>query len=111
MKPFPRRLYAGFGDFWQDIRYIMQNRQSLKIAMRGDIISYKFRERLMLMVTEVNGCRYCSYYHAKEALKAGISDDELAALMEGNIPIDSNGLLILKVVKKNRGTRYYIRHF
>ena len=89
MKPFPRRLYADFGDFWQDIRYIMQNRQSMKIAMRGDIISYKFRERLMLMVTEVNGCRYCSYYHAKEALKAGISDDELAALMEGNIPIDT----------------------
>ena len=89
MKPFPRRLYAGFGDFWQDIRYIMQNRQSMKIAMRGDIISYKFRERLMLMVTEVNGCRYCSYYHAKEALKAGISDDELAALMGGHIPKDT----------------------
>ena len=89
MKPFPRRLYAGFGDFWQDIRYIMQNRQSMKIAMRGDIISYKFRERLMLMVTEVNGCRYCSYYHAKEAVKAGISDDELVALMGGNIPKDT----------------------
>jgi AhpD family alkylhydroperoxidase len=89
MKPFPRRLYASFGDFWQDIRYIMQNRQSMKIAMRGNIISYKFRERLMLMVTEVNGCRYCSYYHSKEALKAGISDDELAALMGGNIPKDT----------------------
>jgi AhpD family alkylhydroperoxidase len=86
MKPFPRRLYASFGDFWLDIRYILQNRQRLKIAMRGDMISNKFRERLMLMVTEVNGCRYCSYYHAREALKAGISNDELEALISGTIP-------------------------
>jgi AhpD family alkylhydroperoxidase len=89
MKPFPRRLYASFSDFWQDIRFVMQNRQTVKIAMHGDMISKKFQERLMLMVTEVNGCRYCSYYHAKEALKAGISNDELAALMEGSIPKDT----------------------
>jgi AhpD family alkylhydroperoxidase len=89
MKPFPRRLYASFDDFWQDIRFIMQNRQRLKIAMRGDMISNKFRERLMLMVTEVNGCRYCSYYHAREALKAGIPDDELEDLISGTIPTNT----------------------
>ncbi len=61
----------------------------LKIAMRGDMISEKFRERLMLMVTQVNGCRYCSYYHAKEALKAGILEDELESLMAGTIPKDA----------------------
>lgn len=89
MKPFPRRLYTSFGDFWQDILFIMRNRQRLKYAMRGDLISKKFRERLMLMVTKVNGCRYCSYYHAQEALKAGISDDELESLMTGTIPTDT----------------------
>ena len=89
MKPFPRRLYTCFGDFWWDIRFIMRNRPKLKLAMRGDMISKKFRERLMLMVTEVNGCRYCSYYHAKEALKAGISDDELEFLMAGAIPTNT----------------------
>jgi hypothetical protein len=26
-----------------------------------------FRERLMLAVTVVNGCRYCSYFHARQA--------------------------------------------
>lgn len=89
MKPFPRRLYASFGDFWQDIRFILRNRTKLKIAMRGGIVSEKFRERLMLMVTQVNGCRYCSYYHAKEALKAGISENELESLLEGAIPKDT----------------------
>jgi len=43
----------------------------------------------MMVVTEVNGCRYCRYYHAKEALKSGISEEALAELLEGKIPADS----------------------
>ncbi len=40
----------------------------------------------MLVVTEVNGCRYCSYHHAKQALKAGILPDELDQLLSGQLP-------------------------
>jgi AhpD family alkylhydroperoxidase len=89
MKPFPRRLYASIGDFGQDIRYILGNRATLKTAIRGELVSEQFRERLMLIVTQVNGCRYCSYFHAKEALKAGISMDELDFLLAGAIPADA----------------------
>jgi AhpD family alkylhydroperoxidase len=89
MKPFPRRLYASLADFGNDMRFIMGNRPTLKLAMRGDLVSEQFRERLMLMVTQVNGCRYCRYFHAKEALKAGISEDELDCLLEGDIPKDA----------------------
>jgi AhpD family alkylhydroperoxidase len=89
MKPFPRRLYSGFGEFWADFRYILANRPTLKAAMRGDLISVQFRERLMLMVTEVNGCRYCSYFHAQEALKAGISEGELKSLLAGSLPAEA----------------------
>ena len=42
----------------------------------------------MLVVTEVNGCRYCSYHHAKQALKAGISPEELDQLLSGHFPED-----------------------
>ena len=49
----------------------------MKTLMRGDTIDAQFRERLMLAVTEVNGCRYCSYFHTKQALNAGISREEL----------------------------------
>ena len=89
MKTFPRRLYVSFGDFWRDIHYILGNRSTLKTAMRGELVSEQFRERLMLMVTKVNGCRYCSYFHAREALKAGISAHELEFLLAGNIPSDA----------------------
>ena len=88
MKTYPKRLYASFGDFGRDIRYILGNRATLTTALCGELVSEQFRERLMLMVTQVNGCRYCSYFHAKEALKAGISRDELSFLLAGEIPAD-----------------------
>jgi AhpD family alkylhydroperoxidase len=50
--------------------------------MRSEGLDPAFRERLMLVVTGVNGCRYCSYVHAREALAEGISRDEIRALGE-----------------------------
>lgn len=50
--------------------------------MRGQALDPAFRERLMLAVTQVNGCRMCSYAHSRMALSAGLSQadvDELAA--------------------------------
>ncbi|OIO96277.1 MAG: hypothetical protein AUK03_04240 [Anaerolineae bacterium CG2_30_64_16] len=88
MKTFRRRIYHGPADLRADFSYISQHRTLVRRAMR-ELISHAFRERLMLVVTEVNGCRYCSYYHAREALKSGISSAELAALLAGQIPADA----------------------
>lgn len=85
MRTFNRRIYGSLGDIWRDIRFPLENREQLRIAMKGDMVSYAFRERLMLAVTAVNGCRYCSYYHAKEALKAGLPEEELQRLLAGVI--------------------------
>ncbi len=57
----------------------------MKELMRGDIIDAAFRERLMLAVTAVNGCRYCSWAHAKQALVTGITGDEVKALLTGEV--------------------------
>jgi AhpD family alkylhydroperoxidase len=51
--------------------------------MRGELIDPEFRERLMLAVTAVCGCRYCSYVHARQALVEGMSSEEIEALREG----------------------------
>jgi AhpD family alkylhydroperoxidase len=37
----------------------------------------------MLAVTAVNQCRYCSYAHARMALLAGLSTEEIQALNDG----------------------------
>ncbi len=53
--------------------------------MKSGIISPEFRERLMLAVTAVNGCKYCSYYHSKQALKTGLTQEEIDLLLAGSI--------------------------
>lgn len=54
--------------------------------MAPEQVSPAFRERLMLVVTEVNGCRYCRSFHAPQAFKAGVPQDELRDLLAGLVP-------------------------
>jgi AhpD family alkylhydroperoxidase len=89
MRAFRRRIYRGPADFLDDIRFLIDNRSLVKRAMRSGEISFGFRERLMMVVTEVNGCRYCSSYHSGQSIKASVSNDELRALLAGQIPEDS----------------------
>lgn len=78
---FRRRIYRSWTQLWLDMKQPMENRG----ALRSGLVSFAFRERLMLTVTEVNGCRYCSYFHAKEALKAGLSEEETREYLLGDL--------------------------
>jgi AhpD family alkylhydroperoxidase len=86
---FKRRTYRGPGELLRDIRYLVGSRALVKKALGSGAISFPFRERLMMVVTEVNGCRYCSYYHSALSRRAGLSDEELRSLLAGRIPADS----------------------
>jgi len=87
-RTFRRRTYRGVLDLWVDVAYIAGRRSLVRRAMRQHL-SPSFRERLMVMVTGVNGCRYCSYYHARAALKSGVSSAEFRDLLAGSIPADT----------------------
>ena len=39
----------------------------------------------MMAVTAVNGCRYCSYFHSREALRTGITPVEVRQLLSGTV--------------------------
>ncbi|MBN1178956.1 MAG: carboxymuconolactone decarboxylase family protein [Anaerolineae bacterium] len=80
---FRRRIYRNLGELVADFRSVMAQRKAIRPLMRGEVIDSAFRERLMLAVTAVNECRYCSYAHAREALAKGISPEELEALQNG----------------------------
>jgi AhpD family alkylhydroperoxidase len=82
-KTFKRRLYASPGDFMADLRATLGRPRQMRSVMRGESLDPAFRERLMLAVTAVNGCRYCSYYHARQALVVGIAPQEAEALAAG----------------------------
>lgn len=55
------------------------------MLMSGEVIDEAFRERLMLAVTEVNDCRYCSFAHARRAIKAGLTRDDVETLLVGDL--------------------------
>ncbi|MFZ2015217.1 MAG: carboxymuconolactone decarboxylase family protein [Nocardioides sp.] len=44
----------------------------------------QFTERIMLTVTQINGCELCSYAHTRFALEAGLSEAEVRALLGGS---------------------------
>lgn len=48
-------------------------------------------ERVMLAVTQVNGCELCSYAHSRLALRMGMSEQEVRALLDAQtsqVPTD-----------------------
>jgi AhpD family alkylhydroperoxidase len=68
-----------------DLRALIRERSQIKALMRGGLVDKAFQERLMLTVTEVNGCRYCAYAHARMALAAGVTQADVDALAGGNL--------------------------
>lgn len=49
------------------------------------LMNKKFKERIMLAVTEVNGCQFCSFVHTKLSLQAGMSMEEIRNILNGNL--------------------------
>jgi AhpD family alkylhydroperoxidase len=82
---FNKRTYKNLKDVFSDLWFPVRNRSRLREITRKKLISLAFRERLMLAVTEVNGCRYCSYFHTKQALKSGITAEETRDLLAGDV--------------------------
>ena len=85
MKKFNKRTYQNITQFLSDIKFLFKNRKTIKQINKGELINKSFQERLMLAVTGVNNCRYCTYYHSRLALDAGITSEELAEILEGTV--------------------------
>jgi AhpD family alkylhydroperoxidase len=82
---FKKRTYRNPRDVFSDLWFPIRNRSRLREITQKKLISPAFRERLMLAVTAVNGCRYCSYFHTKQALKSGITAEEISSLLSGDV--------------------------
>lgn len=62
----------------RSVPYLHRNR-------KYNIISPELTERIMLAVTEVNGCDVCSYAHTKMALETGMSKEEITNILSGSM--------------------------
>ncbi|MFA6843285.1 MAG: carboxymuconolactone decarboxylase family protein [Bacilli bacterium] len=54
------------------------------ITKNKKVMDKMFVERVMLAVTEVNGCKMCYQGHAKMALESGLTETEINELVNNN---------------------------
>lgn len=69
----------------------------LRKSKKYKLINKKFKERIMLAVTEVNGCEMCSFVHTKIALSSGMTREEIKSILDNdhtNIPVEESVALI-----------------
>lgn len=81
---FSKRKYGSFRELIIDLCFPVRNRNRLREIKSKNLLSPAFQERLILAVTSVEGCRYCSYFHSKLALKGGIKQEEIGQLLSGD---------------------------
>ncbi len=81
---FYKRVY-GIKEFYYILEEAVNSFPILRKARKKSILSKQFQERIMLAVSEVNGCEMCSYYHTKEALKSGMSETEIQNMLQGEL--------------------------
>jgi AhpD family alkylhydroperoxidase len=88
--PHPARRYSVSEYYAAIYRALRTSGYLLKARGRAGLDSI-FRERIMLAVTEVNGCAICSYVHTRMALEIGMNSDEIREILAGaldGVPAD-----------------------
>jgi AhpD family alkylhydroperoxidase len=88
--PFTKRHYS-LRTFGRDTWDIMLHLPGILSALFSRRISRDFAERLMLTASQVNECRYCSYFHSRLALYSGLTHTQVLDLLRqdyGYVPDD-----------------------
>ena len=91
-----RKLYSVQESYWILYKGLCSAKYMFK-SKRNKELRPDFIERIMLAVTEVNGCAICSYAHTKMALEAGMSNEEIQNMLSGvfdNVPTEEMAAII-----------------
>jgi AhpD family alkylhydroperoxidase len=80
-----KRTYRNPGEFFSDMFFLLKKSGRIRNVVRKKILSAAFRERLMLAVISVYGCRYCNWAHTREALRSGVAQEEIVQLLKGSV--------------------------
>ena len=67
---------------FRDLGFLIARVPALVRAMRNPDIGHAFMEKILIVVTAVNGCTYCTWFHARQAVTSGMSDDEIRAMFD-----------------------------
>ena len=86
MQEFYKRHYTTI-EFYHILEAALQSMKKFKNAKDKNLISESFSEKLMLAVTEVNGCEVCNTFHVKKAKESGVKKSEIITLLSGGIKV------------------------
>lgn len=78
-----KRIYKP-KEFRRLLADLMSSAGDTRRALKSERISRQFSERIMMAVTEVNGCRYCSYFHTQVSLRAGMKKEDIRRILDGD---------------------------
>ena len=84
MEKTARRIY-GIKINYRIMNDFLSRLGEMRAAKRRGYVSEQFGKRIMLAVTQVNGCAMCSYFHTKEALKMGMPEQEIKSILSGEL--------------------------
>ncbi len=73
---FDRRIFTA-KLLIKDTLFLLAHLPTIRSTMHDDVISRAFMEKVMIVVTAVNGCIYCEWFHAKAAISSGLTEDEI----------------------------------
>ena len=88
-KKFDRKIFT-LNLLLTDLGFLMGKTPQILAAMRNKEISKSFMEKIMTIVTAVNGCTYCTWFHAKQAVSAGISEEEVKNMLNLQFRADAS---------------------
>jgi AhpD family alkylhydroperoxidase len=101
----PRRFTLR--DLYSSLIFVPGALRLLKKNKSSRLVDEKFIERLMLAVTEVNGCVVCSWAHTQMALSKGMSSEEISSLLSGGKtyikPEEAKGILFAQHYADTKG--------
>jgi AhpD family alkylhydroperoxidase len=75
-KYFSRKIF-NFRSLFKDVFYLMSSLPEFGKLKKNKDIPDTFREKIMTVVSAVNGCVYCIWFHAKVSVKSGIPSKEV----------------------------------
>ncbi len=80
----PRTLFG-------DLGFLIAKAPVLFRAMRNPDIGRALTGKIMMVVTAVNGCTYCTWFHAQHAVESGMSDGEIQDMFDLQFEASATG--------------------
>ena len=76
--------------FFGDLFFLVSRFPGIIKALKNKKISKALVEKIMTVSTAVNGCVYCTWFHAKQAVSSGISEQEIKNMLNLQFQADAS---------------------